>query len=61
MGLGNEPYINVVVDEATKKRMIEQDQAWNGGKLIALLAVSLGIALVILWAMANVWYWKGWL
>ena len=46
-------YINVPVTEAERKRIEREDATWTAPRLITLCAVTLGGALLLLWAMAN--------
>ncbi len=46
-------YINEPVTDAHRKSIEAADEFWTGPKLIALLAITLGSALLLLWAMAN--------
>lgn len=46
-------YINIPVTDEEKARIEKSDAAWTGPKLIFLTAITLGIALAVLWAAAN--------
>ncbi len=48
-----EHYNNVTMSEKSAANVKRDDATWTGPKLIALCAVTLGAALVLLWAMAN--------
>ncbi len=45
-------YINVPMTEEEAQRFRDQDAKWNGPKLMVLCAVTLGAALLLLWALA---------
>ncbi len=47
-----ETYNNVPMTEEEAKLVAERAARWTGPRLIALCAVSLGIALLILWSAA---------
>lgn len=47
-----ETYNNVPMTEEEAKLVAERDAFWTGPRFIALTAVSLGIALLILWSAA---------
>ncbi|MCB9599373.1 MAG: hypothetical protein H6721_14295 [Sandaracinus sp.] len=46
-------YINIPVTDEEKARIERTDATWTGPKLIVLLALTLGTALVVLWLAAN--------
>ncbi|MCB9621335.1 MAG: hypothetical protein H6724_17995 [Sandaracinus sp.] len=46
-------YINIPVTDEEKARIERADATWTGPKLIVLLAITLGTALVVLWLAAN--------
>jgi hypothetical protein len=46
-------YINIPVTDAERAKIEKSDAFWTGPKLIALLIVTLGSALFVLWAAAN--------
>lgn len=46
-------YINIPVTDAEKARIEKADAVWTGPKLIGLLVITLGGALVVLWLAAN--------
>lgn len=46
-------YINIPVTEAEKAKIEKSDAFWTGPKLIVLIALTLGSALVVLWLAAN--------
>ncbi|MEO0324564.1 MAG: hypothetical protein AAF447_16495 [Myxococcota bacterium] len=48
-----EHYNNVTMSEESAANVKRDDAAWTGPKLIVLCAVTLGLALCLLWAMAN--------
>ena len=48
-----EHYNNVTMSEDAAARVKAQDAFWTGPKLIVLCAITLGAALLLLWAMAN--------
>src|SRR5688572_8029537 len=52
-----EPNINVEVDDENRQRILEEEERWDGKKLVILTVVSLVIVLATLYAMANFWYW----
>lgn len=49
----SDTYINVPVSDAERQRIEREEATWTGPKLIALCAVTLGGALLLLWAMSN--------
>ncbi|MBX3245687.1 MAG: hypothetical protein KF901_00750 [Myxococcales bacterium] len=51
-------YINVPVTDEEKARIEKTDAAWTGPKLIVLTAVTLGVALLVLWLAANGYFVK---
>lgn len=48
-----ETYNNVPMDEPSARKVAASDKSWTGPKLVILCAITLGAALVFLWAMAN--------
>ncbi len=44
---------NVPMTPEDAERVENVDNSWTGPKLIALVAIALGSALVLLWMMAN--------
>jgi len=46
-------YNNVPMSESERKRVEKQDEFWDGPKLIVLCAITLGVALTVLWLAAN--------
>lgn len=48
--------VNVIVSKADEDRILREEKAWTGPKLVALLFVSLTIALVVLVVLANMGY-----
>lgn len=55
----SDTFVNVPVSEDDKRRIVGEDKAWTGPKLIGLMTVSVVIALITLYCMANLWRWQG--
>ncbi|HJK90482.1 MAG TPA: hypothetical protein RMH85_11370 [Polyangiaceae bacterium LLY-WYZ-15_(1-7)] len=46
-------YNNVPMSKEMADKVERQDESWTGPKLIALLLLTLGVALTLLYMMAN--------
>ncbi len=56
--------MNVDVDDATRERIIRQQKSWGPIKLVGLLAATMAVSLVVLYAMAQTTSqttWSDWL
>lgn len=45
--------VNVIVSEADKKRILRDERAWSGRRLVLLCAVTLTLALGLLYFLAS--------
>lgn len=52
-GAANIP-VNVVVSESDERRILNEERAWSGPKLVVVLLVTLALAIAALWFMSGV-------